>query len=287
MTATEIVAANGTQLDHRMTEDQVELVKRQICRPRNRPATDDELALFRYQCERTGLDPFARQIYAIFRWDGQSQAEKMTIQAGIDGLRLIAERTNKYAGQEGPFWCGSDGVWHETWMQDTYPVAAKAIVRKVAGGQLVQTWAVAHWREFVPLKNGKPMGLWPTKGAHMLGKCAEALALRKAFPAETGNLYIAEEMAAVDSADVSPESQAALEAGATEPLDPERAAVIKNGIKALGLTYKDIDNLMGTAGLDSLRARSAKALTERIESLTPEQADAIEAEMEREAEKDA
>ena len=152
-----------------LSKDQLDLIKRTICRPKNRPATNDELALFQYQCERTGLDPFSRQIYAIFRYNKRAGREEMTIQSAIDGFRLIAERTQKYIGQDGPFWCGADGVWKDTWIDKNPPVAAKVVVKKLMAGVVGETPAVAHYSEYVPMYNGNPTGQWGQMPALMIG----------------------------------------------------------------------------------------------------------------------
>lgn len=157
-------------------------------------ATPDELDLFVAQCIRTGLDPFQRQVYAIKRYNSALRREAMTIQVSIDGLRLIAERTGVYAGQGPIEWCGSDGKWRDVWIDESPPSAARATVyRKDWAHPLVR---VAHYKSFVAVtKEGKVTQFWARMPELMLGKCAEALALRAAFPQETSGLYIAEEMA--------------------------------------------------------------------------------------------
>ena len=155
-----------------ITPAQVDLIKSQIAKG----ATDDELKLFLHVADKSGLDPLSRQIYFIKR------SGKMTIQTGIDGFRAVADRTGQYVGS-------SDPVFEDN---GKIPAKATVTVNKVVGGVVGNFTATARWEEYYP---GKSQGfMWDKMPHTMLGKCAEALALRKAFPAQLSGLYTGDEM---------------------------------------------------------------------------------------------
>ena len=154
-------------------------------------ATSGDLSLFLSYAQRTGLDPFSRQIYMIGRWDNRNKATKWTIQASIDGLRIVAQRSGEYEGQTEAQWYDGER-WHEVWTAPGAPIAAKVgVYRK---GFREPLYATALWTEYA--SDTSPM--WKKMPALMLAKCAEALALRRAFPNDLSGLYTAEEMAQAD-----------------------------------------------------------------------------------------
>lgn len=154
----------------------IELIRRTVTPPN---VTPDEFAMFIYQCRRTGLDPLARQIYVVKRKD------KATIQASIDGLRLVAQRSGQYAGQDEP-----------VFTNDKLNGLEKCVVTAYRFGPDKQRYpaavGVAYWNEYKPM-DGQDF-MWKKMPHTMLAKCAEALALRKAFPQELSGLYTSEEM---------------------------------------------------------------------------------------------
>lgn len=159
------------------TQEQVDLVKKLVAPNANR----DELSLFLYQCKRTGLDPLTRQIYCIHR------GGKMTIQTSIDGFRVVAERSGSYAGQDEP-------IFNED--EKGNIISCKVTVYKFAanGQRYPAAVGVAYWSEYA--QQG-PM--WTKMKHTMISKCAEALALRKAFPQDLSGLYTTEEMQQADA----------------------------------------------------------------------------------------
>lgn len=150
-----------------------------------------DLAVFFHQAQKSGLDPFKREIYMITR------SGKPTIQTGIDGFYKIADRvTTRTGGTWGiseTYWCGQDGQWVDVWLQQGAPAAAKVIVER-NGSKFTTVALTSEYTATGPM--------WKKMPARMIAKCAEALAIRKAFPEDLSGLYTSDEMAQADNQQV-------------------------------------------------------------------------------------
>lgn len=194
-----------------LRQDQNEFTQQQLAALRAlgvEEASPGDLMLFLNTAQRTGLDPFSKQIYMVGRRQkvGDSWVTKQTIQVGIDGFRLVARRAASASGEkfsmDDTLWADDEGHWHDLWIWPQPPTAAKVVVHRGEG-----TFSgVATYQEYVGTKRDKstgkqvPNSMWAAKPALMLAKCAEALALRKAFPNDLANVYTPDEMDNVPSA---------------------------------------------------------------------------------------
>ena len=202
-TALEVAGSQPAQVSQR----QMELLKQTIAKG----CTDTEFMLLMELCRAKRLDPFAKHIQPVKRWDPETQTMGVTFQTGIDGFRLLAERSGLYRGQDGPYWCGDDGVWFDVWTKPVAPTAAKVGVFRKDFDRPI--YAVAHYSEYVQTKKGgEPNQMWAKMACNQLAKCAEALAIRKCFPEDLAGLYTPDEMKQADLPPMQRETAQIIEA---------------------------------------------------------------------------
>ncbi|MGV9666965.1 recombinase RecT [Nocardia niigatensis] len=167
-------------------------------------APEGDLRVFFHRCQRTQLDPFAKQIYMIGRntkvtqWVNGRQTDrwemKYTIQTGIEGYRVLGNRKAAENGDDldhdEVLWCGLDGQWIDMWLDDQKPPhAAKYVIRK-NGKPFVAK--VLYTETVQTQSNGEPNSTWKKRPAGQLSKCAEALAWRMAYPQDFAGLELAD-----------------------------------------------------------------------------------------------
>lgn len=177
-------------------------------------APEGDLAVFMHVAQRTGLDPFAKQIHMIGRktksWDPQTRQEtwetRYTIQTGIDGYRVTANRAANAAKDileyEDTEWCGPDGQWVDAWVDPVHPPAAARVVvvkngRRYAGTAMYAEYVQTYFDK--KTQQAVPNSMWVKMPAGQLAKCAEALALRRAYPHDLAALYTDDEMGQADN----------------------------------------------------------------------------------------
>lgn len=208
---------------------------------------------FLHVCRITGLDPLTRQIYCIGRASKSPSGVDWSIQTSIDGFRLIADRTQKYTGQDDAEWLTADGTWVDVWVKSihgAHPMAAR--VRVWRKDWVKPSTGIATWDSYAQTKfNGGLTSMWEKMGPLMLAKCAEALAFRKAFPQDLSGLYTSDEMS---QAAVEQPQQASVEAQA-----PQAAVTTRQAPQARQAQAQPVVTVQEQGGRDWLaEAESAK-----------------------------
>jgi phage recombination protein Bet len=179
--------------DFGYTPEELRIIKEQVARD----LTDAEFRYFLYVASQKRLNPLKKQIYAVKRNDRRLNRQVMTIQTGIEGYRIIADRTGRYAPSDR----------EPVWVEDKGQIVRCTVwVKKLVGGTWHEVPGTVYWSEFVQKdRDGNPTDFWRRMGHNQIAKCAEAHALRKAFPDDLGDIYTTEEMQQADSAvDVTP-----------------------------------------------------------------------------------
>jgi phage recombination protein Bet len=178
--------------------------------PKGTPS--EQIQVFARVCAEKNLSPFSRQIYLIVR--NSKMGPRYTIQTGIDGYRALADRTKTYAGNDDYVFDEGLTQYQMLNLKRPIPTIAIATVYKIVGGMRVPFTASAEWGAYYP---GDALGfMWSKMPYLMLGKCAEALAMRKAFPETLSGIYTDEEMLQADfkeipKTEIKPETPAAIE----------------------------------------------------------------------------
>src|SRR6187431_1396021 len=156
--------------------EQLALIKRTIAKD----ATDDELALFIHDCARQGVHPLDKLIHFTKR------KGKYTPITSIDFLRIRAGDSGECVGSD-------DAVFTGTPLTASFE--ARVTVYRLVQGQRGAFSATARWTEYKPDEDF----MWKKMPHVMMAKCAEALALRKAFPKQLAGLYVKEEIEQADN----------------------------------------------------------------------------------------
>lgn len=160
-------------------------------------------------CKASHLDPMQKPVHIVPMWDRNAGAMRDVIMPGVGLYRTQAARGGDYAGVSDPVF-GPDITENIGGVEVTYPSWCKVTVkRRLSDGVIVDFSAIERWKENYAVKGGKeksiaPNAMWLKRPYGQLNKCAEAQALRKAFP-EIGSQPTAEEMEG-KSFDVSSQS---------------------------------------------------------------------------------
>jgi phage recombination protein Bet len=161
-------------------------------------ASSESISMALGYCKAAGLDPMQKPVHIVPLYDSKIKAMRDVVMPGIGLYRIQAARTRQYAGISEPEF-GPDVTENLGGAQITYPQWCKITVKRtMQNGLIVEFSAKEFWKENYASKGGAeksiaPNAMWSKRPYAQIAKCAEAQALRKAFP-EIGQSPTAEEM---------------------------------------------------------------------------------------------
>lgn len=161
-------------------------------------AKEESIKMVMAYCRATGLDVMQKPVHIVPMWNSKAGAMIDVVMPGVGLYRTQASRTGQFAGSSEPEFGVMitekiDGV------DVSYPEFARCTVKRVLpSGVVAEFTAIEYWKENYAVKGGKdksvaPNAMWLKRPRGQIAKCAEAQALRKAFP-ELGSAPTAEEM---------------------------------------------------------------------------------------------
>lgn len=161
-------------------------------------ASPESIQMVLGYCKAAGLDPLQKPVHIVPMWDSKAGSMRDVIMPGIGSYRTAAARSGQYAGVSEPEF-GPDVTETLDGVTVTYPDWCRVTVKRLlSNGAVAEFSAVERWKENYAPKGGKdksiaPNAMWLKRPYAQLSKCAEAQALRKAFP-EVGAAPTADEM---------------------------------------------------------------------------------------------
>jgi phage recombination protein Bet len=188
-----------------VTAEQAEAIRTALKTSLYPGATDESVDMVLAYCRAGGLDPMTKPVHVVPMWvPEKKQGNRVispagmrdVIMPGIELYRTKAHRTGEYAGQdEATFGPTIEEVLGGVSVR--YPEWCSVAVYRLVNGNPVRYSAKAYWLESYATQkrdSDAPNAMWKKRPFGQLEKCAEALALRKAFPEAVGAQPTAEEM---------------------------------------------------------------------------------------------
>lgn len=171
-------------------------------------AKDESIKLVLDYCKAAKLDPMQKPVHIVPMSVKNAQTGryeyKDVVMPGVGLYRIQAARSNQYAGVSEPEF-GEDVTCNLGGINITYPKWCKVTVKKLVNNTIVEFTAKEYWLENYATASKEsiaPNTMWKKRPYGQIAKCAEAQALRKAFPEIISQHPTAEEMEGKDINDL-------------------------------------------------------------------------------------